>query len=468
MHILLAEAIGWLDTEGSRLLHARRLSEDHPKHQAMRALFERPEITFFLRLGDALRTALKQDTPLVFVTDWTDPTEMVGLALEDDSGITTYPDLGFLAFYTDWDDLEQSGIQRIFSHEFSHLWLHALGLDLTNTPSVHFHTITAMTDAFLAFSEGFAEHLEIVAEELQGVPHNEALYDQGLDVESWLSYRDAALRVHAVKNNRFLYHTADVSCDEAMSYADFHQLHITSSAWMPERIKSGTQLLASEGFLASWFHLFRTDQAFAAPCPSDILASFGCEDQTDPLFHRYLKMFAAFLQMDWTKETLLVDFVRIYGELFPSEQEALYDLFLKTTRLSTVDHDLSHLFEQLYVIGRLGDPERFKDHLLLVRQTTNETLEAVLKDPALLAQAIQPSIWMTTDKTIRPVPWSSEEVLHRINLNTATPVDFMALSDIDIAMANHLVEERDRRNGFETLDAFESTLAQLKQRCHTT
>lgn len=44
----------------------------------------------------------KWQEPLVIVTDWSDPSEVIGLQLESVEGVADDPDLCFLGFYTDW------------------------------------------------------------------------------------------------------------------------------------------------------------------------------------------------------------------------------------------------------------------------------------------------------------------------------------------------------------------------------
>ena len=61
----------------------------------------------------------------------------------------------------------------------------------------------------MAFSEGFAECLEIVTKDLMGYkPPDDEPWDCAYGIEAWLSNRDQQLREHAVKNNRFIYQTA--------------------------------------------------------------------------------------------------------------------------------------------------------------------------------------------------------------------------------------------------------------------
>jgi len=207
-NIVFAEAVGTElveDINGNKLCHARILSTDSNKYKVINQLFKDTTISYFLRIGDCLNYFLKNEMPLVFVTDWTDPTEMVGLRLESEGEVMDYPNLCFLAFNTDWDNIKRSGIEEIFAHEFSHLWLSLFGYDFKLSKSNKFHTCTAITDAFMAFSEGFAEHFEIVTKDLgDNLNWKNTFWDYGYDVNAWLCLRDEQLRYHAVINNRFI------------------------------------------------------------------------------------------------------------------------------------------------------------------------------------------------------------------------------------------------------------------------
>ena len=168
---LSAEAVP--DAAGRPLHCAAVLPQDSPKRRALLARLAREPIAFFLRAHARLERALGCGEPLVIVTDWTDPSEVVGLRLQDERGQTDAPDLCFLALETNWEDLDASGIEEIFGHELSHLWLHRMGYRPERSPSNRFHTSTAITDPYLAFFEGFAESLEILSAERMGHPEEE-------------------------------------------------------------------------------------------------------------------------------------------------------------------------------------------------------------------------------------------------------------------------------------------------------
>ena len=205
MDYIIAEATSLdqvTDSHGNKLYQARELTSASYKFSAITKILESNPVSYFLKMGRLLANYLNSNHPLVFVTDWSDPTELTGLRLETEDGFKDYPDLCFIGFYTDWDSIEQSGINEIFAHEFSHVWLNWMGYDPSRSLSNKFHTCTAITDPYMAFFEGFAEHLEIVTRDMSGYTQN-GLWDYAYDVNAWLCARDTQLRYHGVINDRF-------------------------------------------------------------------------------------------------------------------------------------------------------------------------------------------------------------------------------------------------------------------------
>lgn len=456
MEIIIAEAIGFKEHDGKKLLHAKKLKTTADKYKSIIKLFEKNEISFFYQLGIHLNRFMNKDKPLVFVTDWSDPTEMVGLLLEDDHQLIAYPDLGFLAFYTDWSDLESSGIEKIFSHEFSHLWLYNLGYDFNLSKSNKFHTITAITDPFMAFSEGFAEHLEIVSNDISNQNHNDYPYDSGFDIESWLSYRDTSLRYHGVINNRFIYLTALPDLTTYKTYAELHMAHITSSSFTPEHIKNGSQMMASEGVIASFFYYFYKNDYFKHEYQDETFYQrFGTQrNEISALTNHYLKILFALSKIDFTKESLMIDFVNTYSTCFPNEKQNIIKLFLKTTHFATMDEDNTHMFENLYTVGKLGNPDHFKKALLDARDFKEKAISKVLDQPELLKKGLYPSLWISSNQLIKPVPWNEDTVTYTFDVNTATSIDFMSLTDVDLPLAKRLLDARKHHKGFFSLSSF--------------
>ena len=464
--IVYAEALSTeasYTSDGKPLYCARVLPNDSEKYIAIQKIMECEAISFSLALHQMLDHALGCEAPLVIVTDWTDPREAVGLRLENGQEVQEYPELCFLALETNWEDLRRSEIEEIFAHELSHLWLHRMGYQPALSQFNRFHTSTAITDPFLAFLEGFAEHLEIVSQELLGT-RKEGFFDNGYDLGAWLCSRDSALRVHGVKNNRFLYLTAVPEAEDFASYQQLHMAHITSSAFLPEHLKNGLQAVSSEGLIASFFYqMYRSADLKHSPAPAQVYHRFGCDaDRLSPAANLYVKILWAMIQLDWRRETLFTDFVQKYLEAFEADRDILMDIFARVTNFVTVDPAAQQMFGETYRVGRQGDMEKI---VRLCKQAASQKeiwLAELQSGKRRLDDAIYKSIWIEADKPVRPVPWDSEHSTRlKINVNAATDVDFFALDGLTFPQCQELVRIREQYGGFSGLDEFRQTVAQI-------
>ena len=464
--IVYAEALSTeasYTSDGKPLYCARVLPNDSEKYIAIQKIMECEAISFSLALHQMLDHALGCEAPLVIVTDWTDPREAVGLRLENGQEVQEYPELCFLALETNWEDLRHSEIEEIFAHELSHLWMHRMGYQPALSQSNRFHTSTAITDPFLAFLEGFAEHLEIVSQELLG-KRKEGFFDNGYDLGAWLCSRDSALRVHGVKNNRFLYLTAVPEAEDFASYQQLHMAHITSSAFLPEHLKNGLQAVSSEGLIASFFYqMYRSADLKHSPAPAQVYHRFGCDaDRLSPTANLYVKILWAMMQLDWRRETLFTDFVQNYLDAFEADRDILMDIFARVTNFVTVDPAAQQMFGEIYRVGRQGDMEKI---VRLCKQAASQKeiwLTELQSGAHRLDDAIYKSIWIEADKPVRPVPWGSEHSTRlKINVNAATDVDFFALDGLSFPQCQELVRIREQYGGFSGLDEFCQTVAQI-------
>lgn len=437
--IILAEAISQAPENG--LHRARVLPKDSPKRAAFQAVLDREPVAFFLKLHEWFAEMLNTDLPLVLVTDWSDPCEVVGLRLETEHGIMADPGLCFLGFYTDWDSLETSGIEDIFGHELSHLWLHWMGYDPRESKTNRFHTCTAITDPYLAFAEGFAEHLEIVSRDRVRMSDEGCLYDQGYDLGAWVCERDGALRRHAVKNNRFLYLTVDPEETDFDSYAEFHAAHNTSSAFLPERLKNGSQVIASEGVIASFFYqMYRY-----------AMAGYDPVGENGPMMNLYRKILSVMARMDLTRVSVFADFVSAYMEAFPEEREEVLDIFGHVTNYVTVSREAAEVFGEFYRIGRLGNPERLRTAYPRVKALKERCRASVLSGELRLDAAVYPQVWITGEKEICPVPWEPQvQEKLRFDVNTATAVDFYSLEGLTFVQCRNIERHREQIGGFRS------------------
>jgi len=152
----------------------------------------------------------------------------------------------------------------------------------------------------------------------------------------------------------------------------------------------------------------------------------------------------------------MTDFIFVYGECFPAEKEELYNNFTRTTHFATVSHEARKLFGEIYRIARRGNT---KDAVDLIRNKRNPLITGLraklLCGQLALDAAVYSEIWITGNKEIPPTPWEPEvTVPYRFNINTATPIDFMALEGVTLEIGEKLVMLREELSGFVSAEQF--------------
>lgn len=461
--------------EGNEVYYVRELENESAKFKKLAPLLERNPCKFFISLGEKLKSYLNKinyqtaayqtlDEKLYIMVDYTDPRPLYGLAIADGEDWDKKEDLLYIAFNTEWDSIEDGEFEEIFAHEYFHLWLYLLNYSPKNHRSNKFHTVTAVTDPYTAFSEGFAEHLEPVSYQngLEDVAQEKfsGFWDHAIDINAFLCKRDTQLRYFAVRNNRFIYNKM---IPEIGQYSDFITLHldyISSTAFLPERVKNGSQIIASEGAIATVFYqIYKHDTFKNNFLDDDFYNRFDTEKkEVSPLENLYLKMLYVMSQQDYINTTYpMIDFIKRYGENFPEEKEDLYKLFLETTHFTTVSTRASKLFSDFYLAGRRAEIEEFKRELGQIRDFKADLLEKVIRGEIELDQGLYPQIWVENlTYQIPPCPWMRDRLENYIfDLNTASIADLMSLTRLDHGKARKLIKIREENRGFSSFTEFE-------------
>lgn len=481
------------DSKGDEVYLVKPIPESSKKYHVLNEILRQSPCKEFITLGERLKYFIsKTKYPTLFtetasedlyiMTDFSDPRPLIGLCFVEDEEqvesvlkdhssedevenykkINAKENLLFIALATDWEYLNDGSLAGIFGHEYSHLWFLLLNFPSDRQTSNKFHCSTGITDPYTAFNEGFAEHLEIVsldlAPELKESELHQDFWDNGMNINAWLSYRDKQLRYHAVKNNRYVYRTATPDLDEYPSYIDLHMAHITSSAFLPEKVKNGSQILASEGAMASVFYQIYNHPTFQNRyLPEEFYQQFGVSKEVvNPVENLYLKIFYALAQPNPTDRFPMIHFVESYGECFPEEKEELFTLFLEMTHYTTVSHEAAALFGENYRRGRRGLIEPYKDILQLVIDFKKEVTQQVINGERPLDGALYPPLWVKNpDCVITPVPWVLDyHVEYELDLNTATVIDYLSFEGIDLEMGKKIVQDRTERKGFANFEEF--------------
>ncbi|MFW6304968.1 MAG: hypothetical protein ACOC1V_04255 [Candidatus Saliniplasma sp.] len=241
-----------------------------------------------------------------------------------------------------------------------------------------------MTDTYTAFMEGFGNSLEIVCYEngLDELAEKkfEGLWDCGLDINAFLSNRETQLSYWLVKNNRMVYHKMVPNIEDYQDYIKLHIDHITSSAFLPEMVKNGGKILASEGCISTIFYYLYKEETFREFQDDDFYKKFGTDkSELTSLENLYLKVLYTMANIDFeNSEQPMIDFIVNYGELFPKEKEFLYRTFLELTHYTTMSKEAQNLFSEFYLNGRRAQIEEFKVQYKHIMKFKERMLNAVL------------------------------------------------------------------------------------------
>ncbi|MEG0774629.1 hypothetical protein [Clostridium sp.] len=262
------------------------------------------------------------------------------------------------------------------------------------------------------------------------------------------------MRIHAIKNNRFIYHTAYPYEEDFKDYNHLHMAHITSSAFTPEKVKNGAQMMCSEGVIASIFYgIYKSEVFKLTYVEKSFYEKFKASKDIHPVTNLYLKVLYTLTNINLNVPNPMINFIVEYGSLFPSEREELIKLFLAATHFATVNHEAPNIFGNLYRIGRQGEMEKFKAYLSKVRRKKEHWITQVLSKEIPLDFAIYKDIWIETDSKITPVPWNPNHLVkYKIDINTATEIDFMSIEGISLEQAKDIVIRRERLKGFSSKD----------------
>ncbi|GEM_PF-701672 len=463
---------------GKEVYRVREIPPDSEKTKKLLPLLRKEPCSLFLSIGEKLNYFLLNagrgdnvEKDLYIMTDFSDPRPLRGLSILKEGQEIKKEELFYIAFNTDWEQIDDGSFEEIFAHEYSHLWLYILGFDPSKMRSNVYHCITSMTDPFTSFMEGLGNSLEIVSYQngLEEIAREkfDRLWDCALDINAFLGYRETQLRYWVVPNNRLVY---DRLVPEIEKYDDYTKLHldyITSSAFLPERVKSGNQILASEGFISTLFYYLYREETFRKSFPNpEFYRQFNTSpDEINPLENLYLKILYAIAHIDFENtEQPAIEFIKNYGSFFPGEKDKLYRLFLELTHYTTVSSRAQELFSNFYLTGRRAEIDNFKARYKEIMGFKEEITKKVLAGELELDEALYPPIWVENKNCqIPPCPWITEQKENFImDLNSAPLIDLMSLTHKK--EAEKIIKKRGEQNGFSSLEQFQEFYPHLGPR----
>lgn len=359
------------------------------------------------------------------------------------------PDVGYIDLnksVLDANPAKVSSYTQIYPHELGHLMLkHLSGEGDGFASSVHY--FCTVTDYVTAFSEGFSEHFENVAVDVEpdgrikktieqdirdinmGMPKKLYGYTrdntwplrQGyyqLTMPMWFQRLENMKRHSFVDSRLVIYNTRMADISNTWQYI----LYRNSACWPEPRLqpRSSSQAAATEGVISSFFTRLARNKDFKKLFyPNEMYAPFiRAGFQTDSMIHKevtplrnfYLKMFLVlneYVRMDNPSKAPIVQFIEGYCTKFPEEKEKVLKIWAEAS-------------------GR-----------------------DFMQEPPL------PEIWIL-NKDAKHYPWPMAQFgptssVYSINLNTADSVDFMSFKGINPEEAAAIISWRNKQGGFKTL-----------------
>lgn len=341
----------------------------------------------------------------------------------------------FVDLVVDDESIADGSFEEIFAHELGHVMLRRLvprfPLGYSRTP----HSAFAVTDPPTAFDEGFAIHFQGLS---RAFTRNERLRreDRGLDgrpfVGTWLSNLDRAARIEGMRRNLFVHAQLPLAGEtDAIAAREYSTLFDTA------KYKSGDQMMASEGVVATVFYRWLVPG----------------EGSNTALTERYGRLFEALGVLGRGEQPadtpILVRLVRSYAGLFPDQGADTLRLFVEITLAATIDPAITREAEALAARGRVGDRGAFVEQLKPARENLARIVEETVRIPARLDAALSTPIWLYTELPPKTPEGAPTPVAY--NVNTAEREQLAALPGIGDALAVKIVTERRAKGPFANL-----------------
>lgn len=239
-------------------------------------------------------------------------------------------------------------VDQIFPHEQLHVILHQLAGEVPTGGANQVHAIGVRTDPHVAFNEGFAEHIQVMAvDDPEAQPDTAALRsdvapraraDRQLDAYRrtlvarwapaarprlgfvlWFGSAEQVLRYHGVKDNRFAF--APAIPERLLEPGDPYGAYLLDNV-MPgdagQPRKSQGRLRATEGVVSAFFlRLVNAAPAQQRREDAAFYRAFGTRAAAvPPVENAYLKVFTVMAE---ARTYDVVAFARAYRARFPAE-----------------------------------------------------------------------------------------------------------------------------------------------------
>jgi DNA uptake protein ComE-like DNA-binding protein len=331
-----------------------------------------------------------------------------------------FVDQPYVALVVDSGSIADGSFEEIFAHETGHVLLRRLIPHLPRGMSRLAHGSLTVTDDPTAFDEGFAIHFQALSRLMTVNPALKA-HDAGIGdkpfTSLWQSNVDGALRIDGVRRNWFIHRQLLPPGDD-----DAFVRRANSSVFDIAWLKSGNQMLASEGVVATVFY-----RALAA----------------DLSVARYASLFRALQQLNsrplLPDSPLLPMLAQSWTAADQSRGASFTKIFIETTYGASIDRALPQAAAALAQVGRAGDQKAFVEQLKRARLLLTAAEERVNQQSSALTAALGPAIWLAAAPT------------RIVNLNTAEADQLVSLDNSLTDWADKIVAERESHGPYGSL-----------------
>jgi len=330
----------------------------------------------------------------------------IGYRLRTPSGIENHPQVAFIQLGP-----EEWRFSTTMLHETGHVVLAMLagGREIPKREIAAIpHTVAAITDRGTAFDEGFAISLETLVAHLSGAPEVRKQYRHEqfpvgppakMRAEYYrpsadlLTFAQTFARYGEVRDNAFAF-------APAFTGPDYLRVQM-EKARDCARLRDADQLLASEGFTASFFFtlLVRGDKP-----PS--------EESVRTRENTVMTVLAKTLGREQRSPDapLLLEFLEEYGNLYPSEWREVLDVFLDLSRGVFVDPDAAEMWRAHY-LAALGLDLAHLDRDRIDAARDHWRVEIMVNPRMLLSRLGPPLRCEVAGRTVKLIGLESEKTL---------------------------------------------------------
>lgn len=374
-----------------------------------------------------------------------------GFYLEE-HGERVLHDVWYVDMLVDENSLLSGQFEEIWSHETAHVLLALVMPHLPRFANT-MHLSMALTDDVTAFDEGLAIAMQPLARQRTA---NEVLRatDRGVTgngyTDYWLSRQDQQLRHVGVKHNLFVHPVLEPP-GGATLFERYRRTQ-SSSAFNRYQLRSASQLLASEGYIATLFYRLLQQADIAMSVRQELPQ---LEDHSDWQLV-LLRLLAVIRQseLEAGRGNLSAQILESWQELYPQDWPLIVDTVLGTSFGLTADSTAHQYFNSVAEAGLQGDMQTLVAQLPSARVWLTGLREEILSGQKPLFGAAGTPLWIRNqDFNIGPALWSTERNQPlRINLNTAIEVELETLALMDAAMAAKIISERRNNGDYQGID----------------